>query len=514
MLSYCKYTFDSVTFSKLYMLMTHKALLVLFFSFLTIQLFSQTQQAIMKDPAWTVLAGYDSKYGTSLSLPGNNTAMVVNIPNADFAVLNINDKLIEQWVSPLKGYPLAIGKYKEDILVIAASDKSFFKTFGGSYKAYLLDKITGKILMEKVIYEGNNDFIEQPDFFFGSDGSYFRMSVRLTAMKRKVYIFGVSTSDKAYRETQGLKIINFDKQFNQIQKITPVFPDGEAWTSSNGLDGGVFIAAVSRSSGVINAATYTSSDAQPLKTISIPLDLKKGSTVQSISSTAGAKPFINYLAVIYTDQNKETALLTIKINFASGTFESAKEAFDSQHVKMLNKSFQAVNNKFDNLQFSKIEFLAIKHIEEFGEHLLVSVSPVFTAGGYASSGRFDGSVLMNVYDPHLKQIYHQFIPRTYMSFIGEGSNMAYSLSSNTLRIIANMKTGPLSSVSSLYAEMDFNTGQMLKMSEIPGNDIKSGFYVNTESVSWLSGSYILPYFDKQRVLRTTKDVQLQVLSYK
>lgn len=438
--------------------------------------------------------------------------MIVHVPNADFAVLSINDKLIEQWTSPLMGYPLAIGKYKENILIIAASEKTFFKTFSGSYKAYLLDKITGKILMEKVIYDSNKDFVEKPEFFFASDGSYFRMSVRLTTVKRRSSLWALYASDD-YRETQGYSIINFDDQFNQRQTITPAFPDGEVWTSSSSLDGDVFIAAVSRSSGVINAATYTSTSAQPLKSISIPLDLRKGSKVKSILSVAGAKPFINYLAVIYTDQDKEIALLTVKINFASGTFESTKEVFDGEHVKMLKKSFQAVNKKFDDLQFSMIDYLGIKHMEEFGERLMVTVSPAYILPSKAGSGTMEGSLLINVYDPHLKQIYHQFIPRTYLSYLGEGGAVAYSLSSNILRIIANMKAGSFTSVSSLYAEMDFNTGQMLKMSEIPGDDIKKGLYVNTESVSWLDGLCILPYIDKQRVLRITRDAQIQVLSY-
>ena len=43
-----------------------------------------------------------------------------------------------------------------------------------------------------------------------------------------------------------------------------------------------------------------------------------------------------------------------------------------------------------------------------------------------------------------------------MSLDGEGSKVAYALKDNTLRMIANLRSGGFSSVYSLYAEMDFN----------------------------------------------------------
>ena len=80
-------------------------------------------------------------------------------------------------------------------------------------------------------------------------------------------------------------------------------------------------------------------------------------------------------------------------------------------------------------------------------------------------------------------------------------------------MIANVKAGSLSSTSSLYAEMDFTNGKMLKMNKVPDDDIGSGHYVNPESVSWLDGSCIVPYLDRQRVLSTKLHTQIQLLSY-
>lgn len=475
--------------------------------------FGQKQIGIIKDPQWNLVSAYNNKFKNTVNLSNNSLAMVVGIPKADFAVVNIDSKLAQKWITQLSGYPLTIGKFKNNILVVAASDKNFVKNFGGSYKAYLLEEKTGKVLSEKIIYEGNKEFIEDPDFFFATDGSYFRMSVRLTLMKRKTGILAVYQSDKSYPKTQDFSIINYDGNLNQREIIHPRMPEGEHWITSNGPDGSLFIATVDNKGGKISAATYISNSADPLKTVTIPIDIRKGKEISSILSTAGAKPFINYLAVVYENSEKETTLITAKIDFKDGTVKSAKDVFESKRIKALQKSFVPVNKTFDDLQFTKIEFLEVKHVIEYGDKLLVAVSPSFFQASNNVSATFDGSVLMKVYDQELKDLYHQFVPRTFMSLQGEGSKLAFSLQGNVLKMVANMKTGSLSTVSSLFAEMDFVTGKMLTTNKIVDKDIKRGFYVNTESVTWLNESFILPYYDRPRVFKLTIDAQMQQLSY-
>lgn len=493
--------------------MTTRIALFLIIFFASITAFGQTQMGIIKDPQWNLVAAYNSKFKNTINLSDNSLAMVVGVPKVDFAVVNIDHKLTQKWLTPLSGYPLTIGKFKNNILVIAASDKNFISTFGGAYKAYLLEEKTGKLLAEKVIYEGNKEFIEEPDFFFATDGSYFRMSVRLTMMKRKTGILAIYQSDKSYPKTQDFNVINYDENLNQREIIRPRMPEGEQWTMSNGADGSLFIATVDNNAGKVSAATYTASSADPLKIVTIPLDIRKNRKITSILSTAGSNPFINYLAVVYENTDKETALITARIDFKDGTSKVTKEIFDNKHVKELQKSFVPVNKTFDDLQFSKIEFLEVKHIAEYGDKLLVGVGPSFIQTSKYGTVTFDGSLLMKVYDSEVKQLYHQFIPRTYMSLGGEGSKVAYSLKDNTLRMVANLRSGSFSSVYSLYAEMDFTTGKMLVTNKVADKDIKKGFYVNTESVTWLNDSFILAYYDKQRIFRTTLDAQMQLLSY-
>lgn len=493
--------------------MTSRIALLLIAFFTCFKSVGQTQVGLIKDPQWNLVNAYNNKFKNTINLSDNSLAMVVGIPKADFAVVSIDHQLNQKWLTPLNGYPLTIGKFKNNIMVVAASDKNFFKNFGGSYKAYLLEEKTGKVLSEKIIYEGNKDFIEDPDFFFANDGSYFRMSVRLTLMKRKTGIMAVYQSDKSYPKTQAFSIINYDANLNQREIIQPRMPEGEQWITSNGPDGSLFIATVDNRGGKISAATYISNSADPLKVVTIPIDIRKGKEINSILSTAGAKPFINYLAVVYENSDKEMTLISAKIDFKDGTSKLAKDVFDNKRIKELQKSFVPVNKAFDDLQFTKIEYLGVKHIIEYGDKLLVGVGPSFFQSSNNIAVTFDGSLLMKVYDQEMKEMYHQFIPRTYMSLDGEGSKVAFSLKGNTLRMVANMRNGSLSTLSSLFAEMDFTTGKMIKTNKIFDKEIKRGFYVNTESVTWLNESFILPYYDKPRIFKMTLDAQMQLLNY-
>jgi len=473
---------------------------------------AQTQAAVIKPP-YSVLAAYDSKYGTTVNLPDNSMAMIVSMPNVDFAIVSLDSKLTQKWISPLAGFPLAVGKFKNNILVVAASERSWFKSFSGSYTAYLLDENTGKNVAEKVIYQGHPGFLEDPDFYFAKDGSYFKMTTRLTGMKRKTSLSGIDKTDKDYRLTQNFSIIEFDDMLNQRNKIEPKMPAGDTWNASCSAEGNFLISSMDRAAGKLNVATYISSSADPLKTISIPVAIRKSSEISSIQSTASTQPFVNYLAFTYLNPDKETTVFVARVDFKTGTFKVSNEVFDSKHTKELKKSFQPVNKKFDEPEFNKTDFLSVKHIAEYGGKLVVGVAPSYVQLSSYGSLIFDESLLLTVFDQELREVFHQFMPRAYMSVNGEGSKISYSLKGNLFRMIANHKSSSLGNTSSLYAELDFNTGQMLKLSKIPSEDISRGNYVNSESVSWLDNSFIIPYLERQRVLSTKLNMQIQLLNY-
>jgi hypothetical protein len=476
----------------------------------TFTAFTQSQVGILKDPKWKAMSAYDSKYGTIAQLSNKTNAIIADVPDQDFAIVNLDADLNEKWLSPLKGFPLAIGEFRGQVMVIAASDRSFSKSFVGPYIAYLLEMETGKAIVEKVIYEDSKAYLEDPEFFFAKDGSYFRMSTRLTGMKRKYKYAGVNKSDKEYGATQNFSVINFDDHLNEKERINPVMPDGDTWTVSNSDASSFLITVFDKNAKKLHVATYVSSIAEPLKTVSIPVDLHNSSEIRGIRTAVGKDPFVNYVSFVYANAQKEMTLFACKVDFKDGTFKVEHEVFNDKYLKELRKTFVPFNKDYDDLEFYKTGFLSVKHIAEYEGKLLISLSSSYILIGKGSAA-FDTSVLLNVYDQDLKKLYHQFIPRRYMSQEGEGNEIAFSLKNNTMRMIANNKSGMFANWTYLYIEMDFSTGQILKINKIPAGDIKKGAHIDTPSVLWYDDYFMLPYFGFRTILSSKITVQLQLL---
>lgn len=499
--------------------MYKKLTFALLLSFISLKSNAQTELRYEKDPQWNIIKSYDSRYGSTLSLNDNRVAMIVNTPKADFAIVAIGEQLDQKWLTELAGFPMAIGKFKNNILVIAATDRSYFKSFTNTFEGILLDEKTGKIISRQVLYDGSKDFMEEPQFFFAKDGSYFKMSVRTTAMKRKVHvalpIIGFLTAlkmEKDYSATASYQIIEFDNQLVASQKTEPLMPAGQTWDAFCGEDGTFMVMTKDSNLGKCNFASYISGKREPLKTVSIPIDIFRGNNEGAMLAAGSKTPFVNYFAMMYKNIQKEQCLIVVKIDFAKGTYLFSREVFDKNHIKELQKSFSPANKKFDDLDFSNPRMMDVNSITEYDDQLLVSVSPQYVMSSSRYSYHVAESVLLNIYNQQMKPVYHQFIPRMYISNMGEGSDIAFNRNGNVLRMVANQKDG-MTGVAAVYAEMDLKTGQILKINELSKDHIKNSYYASTGTLWWQQKSFTIPFVQRNSLLSKKVDVQLLQLSY-
>jgi hypothetical protein len=480
---------------------------------------AQTVLRYEKEPQWNIIKSYDSRYGSTLQLEDDKVAMIVNTSKSDFAVVTIGDQLDQKWITEFSGFPMAIGRFKENILVIAATDRSYFKSFTNTFIGYLIDQKTGKLIATKTLYDGSKDFMEEPQFFFSKDGSYFKMSVRTTAMKKKIHVglpivgfLTVLKVEKDYATTTAYEFIDFDNQLVQSQRTSPIMPPGQTWEAACGEDGSFIIITKDSYVGKFNFATYLSGKREPLKSVSVPIDIFRGSNDGGMLVASSKTPLVNYFAMMYKNISKEQCLIVLKIDFAKGTFLLNQEIFDKSHIKELQKSFIPVNKKFDNLDFSNPRMMDVRSINEYDDKLLVTVSPGYIISSPNYSYRMEESVLINAYNQQIKPIYHQFIPRIYLSLLGEGNDIAYNQKGNVLRMVANQKDGG-TGVDAIYAEMDLNTGKMLKINELSKDHIKNSYYASTSTLWWQKNSFTIQFIQKPGGFAKKLDVQLLQLSY-
>ncbi len=154
--------------------------LLLFIPFLS---FAQNGVGLIKDFSKDVKG-----FSRALQLSDKVNLVEVTTDNEHFDLIALDANMSVLWKTTLNGYSLSFGKFKDKILVIAATEYSSMNGSNNTYKGFLIDPITGKILLEKVVYNNSQGYVEKPYFFHGKDGAFFKLAVRQNNMKRKLHV--------------------------------------------------------------------------------------------------------------------------------------------------------------------------------------------------------------------------------------------------------------------------------------------------------------------------------------
>ncbi len=143
-------------------------------------LFAQTNQTVVKDFEKKV-----QRLTHTFQLSDHvNIAQIAT--DEGFELLAIDDKMQVLWRISLSGGEAMSGVFKGNILATSATGKS--KKGPMDYNAYLIDAQTGKLLLQKQIYESTYETWEVPQTLFAKDGSWARLVVRQTTVKGQGWI--------------------------------------------------------------------------------------------------------------------------------------------------------------------------------------------------------------------------------------------------------------------------------------------------------------------------------------
>ncbi len=102
-----------------------------------------------------------------------------NIDDENFELIAVNDKMEVLWRTTLKGYAIGAGKFKGQILAVAATGYSITKGIANPYNGFFINAQTGKVIQQKVIYTSIYEKKEWAKTFF-SDNDDFSLVIGLT----------------------------------------------------------------------------------------------------------------------------------------------------------------------------------------------------------------------------------------------------------------------------------------------------------------------------------------------
>jgi hypothetical protein len=448
---------------------------------------------------------------SSFILNDHVNIMQVNKDNESFEMIAVNDQMQVLWKTELKGYILTGAKFKNKILAVASTDYSSIKSNNNTFKGYLLDPSTGKVLVDKVLFEGPVGYMTDPYVFTG-DGDFFKLAIRQNGMERRVHVttpilFMISNSySKQMNETRSLDVIDFNDQLEVINKYKPEIDKGDFinWRCNN--SGDMFIGWLNGTS--LDFVKYNAGKNSPSNKVSSDVAFKK----ENKDIPPGAFIFIEaskktgsvlYYSLMYKDlTNKEMELGIGKLDFSSGKKQFVNEVFSKDHIKSLEKAFVPVNKKMDKPDLGSPKNLGVRGIGENNGHLVISLSSRSSSQGTMGVWEQESSTLLNGYDTDLNLKYQQFIPSGY-SFPNRLLPSGYYFNKNKLFVISNDKQG-MTTMFATYGVLDLTSGKWDKMIWLSKKKISNSDFAGSSSVLWYSNGLIVPYLDIKSGIGTTK----------
>ncbi|MGZ4001066.1 MAG: hypothetical protein ACXVIY_10575, partial [Mucilaginibacter sp.] len=233
-------------------------------------------------------------------------AMQINLGDNNYELVAIDDKMQVAWSVMLKGLAYT-GKFQEHILAIAASYKGGISTFTG----LLIDEKTGKILLQKVIYEYKPETTEYPHTSFSNDGAFFTLILRHTVLSKS---FSPFSSDEG--ETKSITSINFNGQLeSKISKLK--VPDGTYLNMTSNDQGDLYIFTYQKEK-TITVYRYGAGKIEPSAPVILDIGLRHEDDVKhgrGEVTPSSADRNVVYFAAVHRNADNDNQLTVCKLDF-------------------------------------------------------------------------------------------------------------------------------------------------------------------------------------------------------
>jgi hypothetical protein len=491
-----------------------KHLLPLLFLLLPFTLLAQDAPVLYKD-------FYEGVKGAkSFVWDDHVNIMQINTDNENFDVIAVNDQMEILWRTSFEGFAFTTTRFKNKIVAIASTEHSNVKGSNNTYKAYLIDPATGKLLVEKLVYNGTDDYMEYPSVFTG-DGVYLKFCIRITGLERKLHIglpgifslFSINKYSKEFNETRELDVISLNEKLEAATTVKLPVSNGTMVTWCANKQADLFIAWLNGPS--IEVYKYPDGSKSPVKQMNADITFTINEhTIPQQHLQLLASPSNNnilYYGLTYRNPDNDAELGIGKFDFATGKKLFVSEAFNKPHVKELQKSFVPVNKKLDDADLGSRDDLHLRYLAETAGVLVATVTSQSQRAGSYGVWQVENSVLINGYDASLNTKFQQILPVSYV-VPNRLLPIGYHAAKNKFYVVGNTKHG-LNVLNGVYGCLDVTTGQWDKMEELSKKKISNPDWSYGEAILWFADSYVVPYFSPKGLMQSKFDITLQQNNY-
>jgi hypothetical protein len=446
--------------------------------------------------------------------------MQVNTDNENFDIVAVNEQMQVLWKTSLEGFVLTTAKFKGKIIAVASTDHSKPTGSNNTYKGYLIDPANGKLLVEKVIYNSTDQYMEFPSFFTGG-GAFFKFCVRKTGFERRLHValpsffalISMNKYEKEFNESSELSVISLNESLDPISSLKLPIANGTMinWCANKQAD--LFVAWLNGPA--IEVYKFPDGSASPVKQLNADITFKVSNSVilqdyiKLLPSTTNND--ILYYGLTYLNQDKNDELGIGKFDFASGKKTYTAEEFTKDHVKSLEKSFVPFNKKIDDADLSNRKDIQLMSVAEWNGTLVATLASRTGQSGQYGPQMDESSLLINGYDGNLNTKFQQILPSGYLGspvYIPTG----YYSNNNKLYVVSNKKSG-MRTYDAIYGCLDLGSGKWDNMALLSKKKMDNIDHCMGDAILWFPNSYVAPYFSVRGIGGMKFDITLQQNNY-
>lgn len=331
---------------------------------------------------------------SSIRLNANSLAFVSNDSDKSVEIICTDNDFKNKWSAKVDGYFQNAALLGKNLIVLVSTEFTLFTRANSTFKAYLLNSENGRIIREKVLFEGNNEFLTIPYFIANHHNKSYSFAVRETAVKRSVKIapgalaaiYLIKKLNDQIQKVKTFNVLTFDENLEQKEILSPDLPAGQFIGIQRTINSDLYTAVSDNKKGII-ISRYLPGKDTPVKSVTEPYSFKSG-----LLGTDYLNDHLKFIAdtinnhIVYVSGAFKSAdnfiMLFNKYDFETDQHKRFTKNYTKTEVKALEKSYEPVNKKYKKLSLASPGQLELVEsvINENGYFLVVSDFQIIPPG--------------------------------------------------------------------------------------------------------------------------------------
>jgi len=456
-------------------------------------------------------ASYSQGYLITKTLPGNDSIAFTTLRYGrhDYGFGVISSKGVMNWQVAVPGYPLGMGKFKNNVVVFYTFEDLSSLTALKNVHAALIGLSEKKIIEDKIVYSNETKYQIDPSVLDDPAGNFIYLLIRTTPLRGGIASMA-NNADTKLNETTQLSAISLEPNLTtQSKDFKSLALESTFVGATSGINNDIFISSFSDER-LVTEKFDKDGNLKGKLSVEVPIRNKsKFYPVIKYDSLAGNCVDI---AIAYKNNNKDDVLRSFRFNFNDQKGSASEEAvLNKDYVKQL---VHAQDEKSRLSNFKSIDDLYPVQIVETNDKVIVLKEIQYhfiPSGSNAEQFYSDGSII-SIYtkkDLHLER--DVIIDKSFGTFIMGGTAICSYMKNGKLYTVTCELSGPGKTKTFLYT-INIDNGSMEKK-ELEKEDAGKGWITDPTTILWFTDNFITPFNSAKAFIHLKFETDLQSANY-